>query len=91
MNVAQRAAETGTANPLKQLERYGQSPWLDFIRRGFIADGSLHRLIVEDALKGVTGGATDAAAGAAKAAEDAAKGATDAAKDAAKSLKKLFK
>lgn len=54
MNVVQRPAEAGTANPLKQLERYGQSPWLDFIRRGFIADGSLHRLIVEDGLKGVT-------------------------------------
>lgn len=54
MNVVQRPAEAGTANPLKQLERYGQSPWLDFIRRGFIADGSLHRLIIEDGLKGVT-------------------------------------
>ena len=41
-------------NPLRQLESLGQSPWLDFIQRGFIADGSLQRLIEVDGLKGVT-------------------------------------
>ena len=42
------------ANPLRRLEGLGQSPWLDFIQRGFVADGSLQRLIEADGLKGVT-------------------------------------
>src|SRR3954462_12835343 len=42
-----------TANPLRRLSDFGQSPWLDFIRRGFIADGSLHRLGEGGGLKGV--------------------------------------
>ncbi len=41
-------------NPLKQLEAYGQSPWLDFIQRKFLADGSLDKLLAEDGLKGMT-------------------------------------
>src|SRR3954447_15813777 len=45
---------SSTANPLRRLAEFGQSPWLDFIRRSFIADGSLHRLVEADGLKGVT-------------------------------------
>ncbi|MCO6417401.1 bifunctional transaldolase/phosoglucose isomerase [Siccirubricoccus sp. KC 17139] len=45
---------SSTTNPLRRLAEFGQSPWLDFIRRGFIADGSLHRLVQADGLKGVT-------------------------------------
>ena len=41
-------------NPLKQLEAYGQSPWLDFIQRSFLSDGSLDKLLAEDGLKGMT-------------------------------------
>ena len=41
-------------NALKQLENFGQSPWLDFIQRSFIHDGSLKKLIERDGLKGVT-------------------------------------
>ncbi|CAI3951358.1 Glucose-6-phosphate isomerase (Pgi) (PDB:1B0Z) [Commensalibacter papalotli (ex Botero et al. 2024)] len=41
-------------NPLVQLEKYGQSPWLDFIQRSFTANGSLKKLVDEDNLKGVT-------------------------------------
>lgn len=41
-------------NPLKQLGEFGQSPWLDFIRRGFVEDGSLQKLIDEDGIMGVT-------------------------------------
>jgi len=41
-------------NALKQLEGFGQSPWLDFIQRSFIHDGSLKKLIDRDGLKGVT-------------------------------------
>jgi len=43
-----------TGNALKQLEGFGQSPWLDFIQRGFIHDGSLQKLIDRDGLKGIT-------------------------------------
>jgi hypothetical protein len=33
-------------NPLKQLQHYGQSPWLDFIQRSLVTGGGLQRLIV---------------------------------------------
>ena len=42
------------ANPVRQLLNEGQSPWLDFIRRSFIEDGSLARLVETDGLGGVT-------------------------------------
>ncbi len=41
-------------NALKQLEAFGQSPWLDFIQRRFTGDGSLQKLIDQDGLKGIT-------------------------------------
>ena len=41
-------------NPLLKLERFGQSVWLDFIRRGMITSGELAELIREDGLRGVT-------------------------------------
>ena len=41
-------------NPLLNLEQFGQSIWMDFIRRGMIASGELKRLIDEDGLGGVT-------------------------------------
>ena len=50
--VAQPAGYT--ISPLKQLLAEGQSPWLDFIRRSFVDDGSLKRLVDEDGLGGVT-------------------------------------
>ena len=43
-----------TANPLKALEQLGQSPWLDFIERKFLADGKLQEMIARDGLKGMT-------------------------------------
>ncbi|HZS50739.1 MAG TPA: bifunctional transaldolase/phosoglucose isomerase [Bryobacterales bacterium] len=45
-------------NPLKQLEKEGQSVWLDYIRRNLITGGELSRLVVEDGLKGVTSNPT---------------------------------
>ena len=42
------------SNPLKQLGRYGQSVWLDYIRRSLITSGELTRHITEDGLRGVT-------------------------------------
>jgi transaldolase / glucose-6-phosphate isomerase len=41
-------------NPLKDLLRFGQSVWLDYIRRDLIASGDLKRLIEEDGLRGMT-------------------------------------
>jgi transaldolase / glucose-6-phosphate isomerase len=41
-------------NPVAALRRYGQSVWLDFIRRSLIAGGELERLVDEDGLGGVT-------------------------------------
>src|SRR4028118_1834693 len=41
-------------NPLKELAEYGQSPWLDYIRRDLFTSGELKRLIEEDGLKGMT-------------------------------------
>src|SRR5580658_5964115 len=41
-------------NPLKALIGFGQSVWLDYIRRSLITTGELHRLIEEDGLRGVT-------------------------------------
>jgi transaldolase / glucose-6-phosphate isomerase len=47
--------ETGKAvNPLKELLKYGQSVWLDYIRRKLITSGELKRLIEEDGLRGMT-------------------------------------
>ncbi|MFQ5914274.1 MAG: transaldolase family protein, partial [Nitrospinota bacterium] len=41
-------------NPLRGLNEYGQSIWLDYIRRGLITSGELQRLVEEDGLAGVT-------------------------------------
>lgn len=41
-------------NPLLKLEHFGQSIWMDFIRRGMISSGELKKLIEEDGLRGVT-------------------------------------
>lgn len=41
-------------NPLKELETFGQSVWLDYIRRDLVVGGELKRLIEEDGLRGMT-------------------------------------
>jgi transaldolase len=47
--------ETAKAtNPLKDLLNYGQSVWLDYIRRDLLTGGELKRLIEEDGLRGMT-------------------------------------
>jgi transaldolase/glucose-6-phosphate isomerase len=43
-----------TQNPLKQLLNYGQSMWLDYIRRDLFTTGKLTQLITEDGLRGMT-------------------------------------
>ena len=41
-------------NPLKDLEQFGQAPWLDYVSRGLLRDGELKRLVERDGIKGVT-------------------------------------
>jgi transaldolase/glucose-6-phosphate isomerase len=41
-------------NPVKALENHGQAVWLDFLARGFVANGDLKKLIDTDGVKGVT-------------------------------------
>ena len=41
-------------NPLLALDDFGQSLWLDYIRRNLLVSGELERLIKEDGLKGMT-------------------------------------
>jgi transaldolase / glucose-6-phosphate isomerase len=48
-----KAAAKGV-NPLKGLLAYGQSPWLDFIRRNILLNGDLKKMIDNDGLRGMT-------------------------------------
>ena len=51
--------ETAKAtNPLKDLLKFGQSVWLDYIRRDLLTSGELKRLIDEDGLRGMTSNPT---------------------------------
>ncbi len=48
------SSASAAQNPVAALRQYGQSVWLDFIRRSLIAGGELARLVEEDGLGGVT-------------------------------------
>src|SRR5262245_19729201 len=52
--MASSTRSTAVQNPVAALRQYGQSVWLDFIRRSLIAGGELQRMVDEDALGGVT-------------------------------------
>src|SRR5512140_354102 len=41
-------------NKVQTLQQYGQSVWLDFIKRSLIASGELEKLIRDDGLRGMT-------------------------------------
>ena len=43
-----------TQNPLNALLNFGQSVWLDYIRRDLLTTGELKRLIENDGLRGMT-------------------------------------
>ncbi len=49
---SKRPAQAG--NPLGELQKYGQSAWLDYIRRDLIDSGELQRMVTEDHLSGIT-------------------------------------
>ena len=54
MNPVDTIETAKAINPLKQLQTFGQSIWLDYIRRDLLKDGELQRLIDEDGLRGMT-------------------------------------
>ena len=49
-----KSSESHKVNPLKALEAFGQSPWLDSLSRKLIDSGELAKLVKEDGLKGIT-------------------------------------
>jgi transaldolase/glucose-6-phosphate isomerase len=44
---------TALENPLRALQVFGQSVWLDYIRRSLLTGGELRRLIDDDGKSGV--------------------------------------
>jgi transaldolase/glucose-6-phosphate isomerase len=46
--------KTMKKNPLLKIQEFGQSIWLDFLRRKMIVSGELKELIEEDGLRGMT-------------------------------------
>jgi transaldolase / glucose-6-phosphate isomerase len=48
---------TGT-NPIKALNDFGQSPWMDYIRRDLLTSGGLKKMIDSDGLRGMTSNPT---------------------------------
>src|SRR5499427_2194894 len=53
-HVRRLAKITTLENRLRALQVFGQSVWLDYIRRSLITSGELPRLIEEEGLRGVT-------------------------------------
>jgi transaldolase / glucose-6-phosphate isomerase len=49
-----QAAAAPAANRLMRLQEFGQSVWLDYIRRSVITSGELQRFVDQDGLRGVT-------------------------------------
>jgi transaldolase len=45
-------------NRLKEIQKYGQSIWLDYIRRDMLLNGKLEMMIEEDGISGVTSNPT---------------------------------
>jgi len=49
-----KSNNVATINPLADVTQYGQSIWLDYIRRSLVTSGDLRRMIEADSLRGVT-------------------------------------
>jgi transaldolase/glucose-6-phosphate isomerase len=52
--IAEPGKPTRHSNPLRELQNYGQSVWLDYIRRSLLTSGELQHLLDDDGLRGVT-------------------------------------
>src|SRR5207247_10218201 len=53
-----KGLEVRGGNPHKGLLPYGQSPWLDYIRRNISLNGDLKKMIANDGLRGMTSNPT---------------------------------
>ncbi len=49
-----KSIKVKSTSSLKELQKEGQSIWLDYIRRSLLTSGELKRLVEEDGLRGVT-------------------------------------
>ena len=60
MTTTSTVPNVGTkgVNPLRALLDYGQSPWMDYIRRDLLTSGGLKKMIDEDGLRGMTSNPT---------------------------------
>lgn len=54
VDALERERDAMNRNPLLRLQEFGQSIWLDYIRRDMLTSGELRRLIADDGLRGVT-------------------------------------
>ena len=54
MNPTSTLETAKAVNPVKELQKFGQSVWLDYIRRDLLTGGELKRLIEEDGVRGMT-------------------------------------
>lgn len=54
MTTSVTIPKTAGVNPLKGLLEYGQSPWMDYIRRDLLTGGGLKQMISDDGLRGMT-------------------------------------
>jgi transaldolase / glucose-6-phosphate isomerase len=49
-----QTTHAGLPNPIRALQTFGQSVWLDYLRRSLFTSGEFRRLILEDGLRGAT-------------------------------------
>jgi transaldolase len=54
VTTPEKTQTIGTQSALLGLQKYGQSVWLDYIRRNIILNGELQKLIDQDGLRGIT-------------------------------------
>ena len=54
VKVTEPEAGKSAKNPLKGLLDFGQSPWMDYVRRDLLIGGELQKLIDNDGLRGMT-------------------------------------
>ncbi|HET9365942.1 MAG TPA: transaldolase [Candidatus Angelobacter sp.] len=54
VTTPEKTQAAGAQNALLGLQKYGQSVWLDYIRRNIILNGDLQKMIDQDGLRGIT-------------------------------------